>query len=104
MHIYLIISKDYTQSFVYSNLVKAKKKCSEIDGIAFEWITLWCRPYNANLSEIDYIFDDTAKPWEMLKLAHEQNHWDTRAKYREDIFDSYIIGLSSHIAERKRNG
>ena len=51
------------------------------------------RPYNVNLSDEDYVFDDTSRPWEMLKLAYEQNHWYARAKYREDIFDSYIIGL-----------
>lgn len=101
MHVYLVVSQDYTQAFVYSNLAKAKEKHIEIDGIAFEWITLWCRPYNVNLSDEDYVFDDTTRPWEMLKLAHEQNNWYARAKYREDIFDSYIIGLTSHIRERR---
>ena len=70
MHVYLVVSQDYTQAFVYSNLAKAKEKHIEIDGIAFEWITLWCRPYNVNLSDEDYVFDDTTRPWEMLKLAH----------------------------------
>lgn len=94
MHVYLVISQDFTQAFVYSNLIKAKEKQLEIDGIAFEWMMLWCRPYNVNLSEDRYVFDDTSRPWEMLKLAHEQNNWNTRAKYKEDIFDSYIVGLS----------
>lgn|SRR5574344_1261627 len=101
MHVYLVVSQDYTQAFVYSNLIKAKEKHIEIDGVAFEWIVLWCRPYNVNLSEEDYVFDDTSHPWEMLKLAHKQNHWYARAKYREDIFDSYIIGLANHIRERR---
>ena len=93
MHVYLVVSQDYTQAFVYTNLIKAKEKQSEIDGIAFEWMMLWCRPYNVNLSEEDYVFDDTSRSWEMLKLAHEQNHWYARAKYRGDMFDSHIIGL-----------
>ena len=101
MHVYLVVSQDYTQAFVYSNLAKAKEKHIEIDGIAFEWMRVWCRPYNVNLSDEDYVFDDTARPWEMLKLAYEQNHWYARAKYREDIFDSYIVGLTSHIIERR---
>ena len=41
MHVYLIVSQDYTQAFVYSNLIKAKEKQLEIDGIAFEWLRVW---------------------------------------------------------------
>ena len=33
------------------------------------------------------------EPLRQMTLAYEQNHWYARAKYREDIFDSYIIGL-----------
>ena len=47
------------------------------------------------------MFDDTPRPWEMLKLAYEQNHWYARAKYREDIFDSYIIGLIKDKGDNK---
>ena len=49
MHVYLVVSQDYTQAFVYTNLSKVKEKRLEIDGIAFEWLRVWCKPYNVNL-------------------------------------------------------
>ncbi|MSA02247.1 hypothetical protein GKG47_09370 [Lactonifactor sp. BIOML-A3] len=92
MHVYLIISRDNKEAYVFSNLKKAKEKCEDIDGIAYEWIQLWCRPiiYDSKVESEDVVFDDSALPWEMLKLAHEQGNWNTRAKYRDDAFNIEI--------------
>lgn len=92
MHVYLVITRDKKEAFVFSNLKRAKEKCEEVDGIAYEWMELWCRPliFDSRVETNEAVFDDSALPWEMLKLAHEQGNWNARAKYREDIFTEEI--------------
>lgn len=95
MHIYLIITKDEKQAFVYGSVNKGKEKEKELgeeNAIVFEWIDLWCRPLNFSMQEGQ--FDDSPLPWRMLKLAKEQGNWNTRAKYKEDYFNSMINKLS----------
>lgn len=92
MHVYLITTRDYKEAFVYSNLKIATEKCKDIDGIAYEWMELWCRPliYDSRTNNDDVVFDDTSLPWEMLKLAYQQEQWNARVMYREEQFDSNI--------------
>lgn len=95
MHVYLIITRDYKNAFVFTNIQKAKDKEKEIDGIAYEWMELWCRPlkYDSRNQKDEIEFDDSALPWEMLKLAYQQGNWNARAKYREELFNNKIKKL-----------
>ena len=95
MHIYLIVTKDCKQAYVYSNLSKAynkEKELGESNINVYEWVQLWCDPidystYNGDVCHVDHV---SSLPWKMLKLAHEQDHWFTRAIYREELFDKTI--------------
>ena len=93
MHVYLIVAKDFKSAFVFTNVLKGKDKESELgeDNVfVYEWMELWCRPLKYKGSSEEYIFDDGADPWKMLKLAYKQGNWNARAKYREDIFNEQI--------------
>lgn len=97
MNVYLIISKDHTQSYVTAKLSDAQNKEKELSGIVYEWVSLWGRPYNVNLDE----YDNTSLPWRMLKLAYEQGNWNINAKYKVDYFDNRIFILENGIKVKK---
>lgn len=95
MHIYLIVSEDKSQVFVFSNVEKAKAKENEIgNAYVFEWLDLWCRPLEFGINQVGKgKFNDTKFPWEMLIKAHEDEHWYARAKYKRETFDWMITKL-----------
>lgn len=92
MHVYLIVSEDKLQAFVFSNVDKAKEKEKEIgNAYVFEWLDLWCIPLEFGVNQIEEgKFNDTRFPWKMLVKAYEDEHWYARAKYRNEIFDYKI--------------
>ena len=95
MNIYLIVSEDKSNAFVFSNVTKAKEKVKEIgNAYIFEWSKLWCSPLEFGIYEVEEDkFNDTKFPWEMLIKAYEDEHWYARAKYKKEMFEHMIAKL-----------
>jgi hypothetical protein len=86
MHIYLLVTEDDKEAYVYSNLKNAKDKDKElINNRVYEWVSLWCRPLDY---QSDDTFTDLSSVWLQLEKSYNQGNWNTKAKYPKDIMEN----------------
>lgn len=72
---------------VYSNQKTALRYLKENKTVnIWEWYELWGTPFLITA----IVNDESKSPWEYLKIAKEQNNWNTRIQYEERIFDEEI--------------